>query len=121
MELEDKNKNKFELYEENVEIISSDHSGVGKSTQIKLKIKSKNKKYIYFHLGDDCYKEEVINRLKKLGNLIKEEEKTVLHLDLSFSKQTELMKEFLFCFLFTKYFGQNKNLFYLPKKNRNNH
>jgi hypothetical protein len=33
------------------EIISSDVTGVGKSTQIKLEIEKNNRKYIYFPIG----------------------------------------------------------------------
>ena len=40
----------------------------------------------------------------------------MIHLDLYDSKQTELMKDFLYSFLITKLYGQNENLFYLSKK-----
>ena len=103
-------------YEENVEIISSDKTGVGKSTQIKLKAKAKIKSYIYFPLGGEFSRIDAIARLKKLEDKIKDGEKTILHLDLYDSKQTGLMKELLFSFLITKYFGQNEAIFYLPKK-----
>lgn len=48
------NKNLFASlkYEgDDIEIISSDISGVGKSTQIKKEIEDKKKKYIYFPFG----------------------------------------------------------------------
>ena len=113
---EDKKKQEQDSYEENVEIISSDKAGVGKSTQIKLKVKAKNKKYVHFPFGGEFSRKDVIVRLKKIEDKIKDEEKTVIHLDLYDSKQTELMKDFLYSFLITKLYGQNENIFYLSKK-----
>ena len=116
LEHDEKKKQQEESYEENVEIISSDKAGVGKSTKIKAKIKAKNKKYIHFPFGGEFSRKDVINRLKKIQNQITKEERTVIHLDLYDSKQTELMKDFLYSFLITKLYGQNEDLFYLSKK-----
>ena len=116
LEHDEKKKQQEESYEENVEIISSDKAGVGKSTKIKAKIKAKNKKYIHFPFGGEFSRKDVINRLKKIQNQITNEERTVIHLDLYDSKQTELMKDFLYSFLITKLYGQNEDLFYLSKK-----
>jgi len=113
---EDKKKQGEITYDENVEIISSDRAGVGKSTQIKLKVKSLKKKYIHFPFGGEFSRKDVINRLKKIQDQISNEENTVIHLDLYDSKLTELMKDFLYSFLITKLYGQNENLFYLSKK-----
>ena len=113
---DDKKKIGKKLYKENVEIISSDKAGVGKSTQIKLKIKSQNKKYIHFPFGGEFSRKDVINRLKKVQDKITNEDNTVIHLDLYDSKQTDLMKDFLYSFLVTKLYGQSENLFYLSKK-----
>ena len=113
---DDKKKIEKKLYKENVEIISSDKAGVGKSTQIKLKIKSQNKKYIHFPFGGEFSRKDVINRLKKIQDKITNEDNTVIHLDLYDSKQTDLMKDFLYSFLVTKLYGQSENLFYLSKK-----
>ena len=48
--LEHKSKKNYEqiLYEENIEIISSDKSGVGKSNQIRQKIEKSGKKYTIY-------------------------------------------------------------------------
>ena len=113
---DDKKKEGQILYDENVEIISSDKAGVGKSTQIKLKVKAEGKTYIHFPFGGEFSRKDVINRLKKIQEKIINEEKTVIHLDLYDSKQVELMKDFLYSFLITKLYGQNENLFYLSKK-----
>ena len=115
--LEHKKKAKLEekSYDENVEIIYSDKTGVGKSRNIKLRIEEeKKKKYIYFPFGGEFTRKEIIKRLNEI--IITDEEKTVIHLDLYDSKQIDLMKDFLYCFLVTKLYGQNENLFYLSKK-----
>ena len=113
---DDKNKMGKKLYKENVEIVSSDKAGVGKSTQIKLNILKEGKKYIHFPFGGEFSRKDVINRLTKIQDKIRDEEKTVIHLDLYDSKQVDLMKDFLYSFLVTKLYGQNENLFYLSKK-----
>jgi energy-coupling factor transporter ATP-binding protein EcfA2 len=114
--LEHKNKKKGEkiLYKENVEIIFSNKSGVGKSKYIEQNIKNNGKQYIYFPFGGEFNRKDVINRLKHIK--IKNEEKAAIHLDLYDSKQTDLMKDFLYSFLITKLYGQNETLFYLSKK-----
>ena len=113
---DDKKNEGLILYDENVEIIISDKPGIGKSTQIKLKVLNDDKMYIYFPFGGELNKKDILNQLKKLQEQIKEEENTVIHLDLYDSKHTELMKDFLYRFLITKFYGQNEDLFYLPKK-----
>ena len=114
--LEHKDKKILEekSYDENVEIIYSDKTGVGKSQFIKSEVEKKNKKYIYLPFGGEFTRKDIINRLNEI--IIPEEEKTVIHLDLYDSKQVDLMKDFLYCFLITKLYGQNENLFYLSKK-----
>ena len=96
--------------ESKVEIIASDKSGVGKSTQIKLKILDANKKYTYFPFGGVFTREDVVERLKQLKL-----QNCVLHLDLCDTDQIELMTEFLFSMLITKLYGKNEDIFYLPK------
>ena len=51
---------KLKLEDSNVEIISSDRTGVGKSTQIKLDIEKRNKKYIYFPIGGSFSRRDII-------------------------------------------------------------
>ena len=117
LEHKDKTKDMEFTYEENVEIISSDKSGVGKSTHIKEQVKKEGKKYIHFPFGGEFSRKDVIKRLKDIDieiSLIKNV-KPVIHLDLYDSKQIDLMKDFLYSFLITKLYGQNENLFYLSK------
>ena len=92
----------------NVDIITSDFSGVGKSTQIKLSVEKEKKKYIYFPLGGVFKREDIVIRLKNL----KISTDSVLHLDLYDTDQTDLMMEFLFSILITKLYGQNEDIFY---------
>ena len=101
----------LKIDDSNVEIISSDKCGVGKSTQIKLEINRKRKKYIYFPFGGVFNREHVIERLKKLEI----PSNSALHIDLYDTEQTELMTEFLFSLLITKLYGQNEDTFYLSK------
>ena len=56
--------------ESNIEIITSDKSGAGKSTQIELQIKNKGKKYIYFPFGGVINREDIVNRLNNLNQKI---------------------------------------------------
>jgi hypothetical protein len=96
-----------------VEIIYSDQSGVGKSTQIKLSTNKKQKQeYIYFPFGGVFNREDIIERLKNLVI----PKNSLLHLDLNDTEQTALMTEFLFSILITKLYGQNEDIFYLPKE-----
>ena len=115
--LEHKNKKKNEkyFYNEKIQIIYSDKAGVGKSTHIIEDIKKSKKKYIHFPFGGEITRKEIINRLKNIKIKNNDAKETVIHLDLYDSKQTDLMKNFLFCFLVTKLYSQNENLFYLSK------
>ena len=115
--LEHKNKKKNEkyLFNEKVQIICSDKAGVGKSTHIIEDIKKSKKRYIHFPFGGEISRKEIISRLKRIKIKNKDASETVIHLDLYDSKQTDLMKNFLFCFLITKLYSQNENLFYLSK------
>ena len=119
LEHKDKIKGDQILYDEKVEIISSDKSGVGKSTYIKEKVKNLGKNYIHFPFGGEFNRKDVINRLKKINEDIyrnKKADRSIIHLDLYDSKQVDLMKDFLYSFLITKLYGQNENLFYLSKE-----
>ena len=101
-----------EKYEGNdIEIIKSDKSGVGKSTQIKKEIEDNKKKWIYFPFGGVFTREDIIKRLKELNI----DSNCVLHIDLYDTDQTSLMMDFLFSILITRFYGQNEDIFYLSK------
>ena len=95
----------------NIEIIKSDKSGVGKSTQIKNSIEKCGKIWVYFPFGGVFTREDIIKRLKDL----KIDRNCVLHLDLYNTDLTILMMEFLFSVLITRVYGQNEDIFYLSK------
>ena len=97
--------------QKDIEIIKSDKSGIGKSTQIQLDIEKNNKKRIYFPFGGAFSQKEIISRLKKLDIA----DNCVLHLDLYDSDRTNLMMEVLFSLLITRFYGQNEDIFFLPK------
>ena len=101
-----------ELYEGNdIEIIKSDKSGVGKSTKIKKDIEDNKKKWIYFPFGGVLNREDIIRRLK--GLII--DSNCIIHIDLYDTDQISLMMDFLFSILITRFFGQNDDIFYLSK------
>jgi uncharacterized protein with ACT and thioredoxin-like domain len=83
-------------FDSKVEIVLSDRVGVGKSTYIRQEIEEKKKReYIYFPLGGEFTKKEVLERLKELINL-KNLNNATLHLDLNDTDQIDLTMEFLF-------------------------
>ena len=114
---ENKKKNLDEgIFEnEEIEIYYSDKAGVGKSTKIKNEAIENEKNYVYFPLGGEFTKLDIISRLKN-NNILKENKNIVLHIDLFDTKKTEEMKEFLFSLLITKLYGLNENIFYLNKE-----
>ena len=95
-----------------VEIIESDSTGVGKSTKIKNDIENRKKKYVYFPLGGEFNKFEVINRLKKIPNLTN----ISIHFDIFDTPKIDLMKEFLFFIFITKSYSLYEDIFYLNKE-----
>ena len=113
---EDKKKNLEEgIFEgEKIEIYYSDKSGVGKSTKIKKEAEELGKNYVYFPIGGEFNKKEIISRFKK-NKILKDNKNVVLHVDLFDTRRTELMREFLFSILITKLYGQNEDIFYLNK------
>jgi len=107
------NMTDYKIFSE-VEVYSSDYSGLGKSTLIKNSFKEDypDHEYIYFQLADNIDKKEIIERLLNFPI----DKKIALHLDLYDSKQIESLSEFLFSFLFLKYYSQNENIFYYGNK-----
>ena len=107
----DLNKNINYTNKSIIEIVSSDASGVGKSNYIKDEFSLiKNYEYIYFPLGGDIQREEIISRLKKLNK-----KNVALHLDLLDINSPEIIecvKDFLYSFLVLKYYNENDDIFY---------
>ena len=115
---EDKGTNNENLKElENVKIITSDICGLGKSEKIKKEIMDNKKQYYHFPLGGTLSKSIIYNKLENLMEKIKTEnyKDVAIHLDLTESSDREIINEFLFCFLITKFYKNNENIIYIPK------
>ena len=97
----------------NIMVIHSDYSGVGKSTYIKNKAKD----YIYIPIGGIFNKENALKRLLDLDKEqnINDKKNLLIHADLYETSQKTLMNDFLYFILITKLYGENNNLFYLSK------
>ena len=103
---------KNEKYEENnIEIIKSDISGIGKSTQIKKNIQDNQKKWIYFPIYEVFNYNEIIERL----NILNIDNNSALHLDLYNIDNIDLMQEFLFSLLIARFNSYNEEFYYLSK------
>ena len=99
---------------DDIQIIYSDRSGVGKSYKIRNDIFNNGNKYAHFPFGGVIEQEIVIERLKQL----KLDDYSEIHLDLYDTDQIQLMMEFLFSLLITKLYQYNENIFYFSKKIR---
>lgn len=83
---------------------------MGKSTKIQKDFEQyiqKKYKYIYFPIGDNITREEILIRLKELKN-----EHIALHIDLLETNKSDLIRDFLFTFLITKYYSKKENIFF---------
>ena len=105
----------------NIKVITSDICGLGKSFKIKKMIEKDNKQYFLFPLGGIVTKTVIFEKLSRLLNKIKEKIKdnnyqnVAIHLDLTESKETSIINDFLFSFLITKFYTKNENIIYIPK------
>ena len=113
LNIEGKNEQKIE--DENIKIVHSDSSGVGKSTFIKAKAKND---YIYFPVGGVFSKEEILERFKELDEEknINNMEDLLLHIVLYDTEQKSIMNDFLYFILVTKTIVKDINIFYLSRK-----
>ena len=124
----------------NITVISSEVCGLGKSFKIKKMIKDDDKKnYYHFPLGGKLTKniiyQKILDLFEKIGvrtDTEKEEnseddnnenendkeylkfENVAIHLDIVESKEIDLINEFLFSFLITKFYTNNENIIYIP-------
>lgn len=113
-------KKKLDVKIENVTIYLSNVNGTGKTFAIKNDIAEKDFKYKYFPFGGYLTKEIVYKKIKDLLEDINKEEdnksKICIHLDLYETEQKGIMNDFLFSFLFTKYYKNDENVIYIPKE-----
>ena len=99
----------------NIDVITSEQTGLGKSTLIKNNFSIGNYNYLYFPLGGDVKKNEIIHRLNKIDLL--KNKKIGFHLDLHDTNQIGIIREFLFHFLITKcYYISNEEIFYFDNE-----
>ena len=94
----------------NIKIVYSNGSGVGKSYIIKKESEMNHKKYEYFPIGGDFVREDIIRRLQTYQF---ESGKSLIHLDIHETKKVDLIKDFLFSFLILRSYFFNDLLFYL--------
>ena len=98
----------------------SNVNGTGKTFAIKNDIAEKDFKYKYFPFGGYLTKEIVYKKIKDLLEDINKEEdnksKICIHLDLYETEQKGIMNDFLFSFLFTKYYKNDETIIYIPKE-----
>ena len=103
----------------NTYIILSEICGLGKSTKIKKFIQTERKIYIYFPLDKNLTKNFIYNKLdkiiKEINNKTMNNYKDIaIHLDLFETKDYNVLNEFLFSFLITKFYNDKGNIIYIP-------
>ena len=94
----------------NIKIYLSDVSGRGKSMKIYNDFNQElkqNYEYIYFPIGGDITRDEILNRLIDLKN-----KNVALHIDLLETNKIDLIRDFLFSFLIIKCYSKEENIFY---------
>ena len=103
----------------NIFVYLSDVNGTGKTFAIKEDIRTKQLNYIYFHFGGFLSKKIIYQRINELLLEIKKYDdinKIAIHLDLYETEEKNLMNDFLFSFLFTKYYKNDENVIYIPRE-----
>ena len=101
----------------NINVITSEICGLGKSEKIRKLIKDSGKKYFHFPLGGILTKNIIYKKLEKLLDKIKNYnyKNVAIHLDLTESKEKSIINEFFFSFLITKFYSNNENIIFIPK------
>ena len=99
----------------NINIITSEICGLGKTEKIKKLINGKN--YFHFPLGGILTKDIIYSKLEKLLEKIKNYnyKDVAIHLDLTETKVISIMNEFFFSLLITKFYSNNENILFIPK------
>ena len=105
-------ENCFLTRSDNIHLVSSDKSGIGKSEKVKeIVLKSVNNDYIYFPLGGVFTRDELFNRLIKC----KFKSESSIHLDLYDSDNIDLMTDFLFEIMILKSYKRKEDILMLPE------
>ena len=104
-----------------IEIIKSTYCGLGKSELIKrIKINDNIKKkvktnYIYFPLGGQFTRNNLIERLNKLPDMYDITKTFLIHFDITQTKEIELLNEFFFKLIVLRKCDLNENVKYFGK------
>ena len=109
--LEDNNQ-QYKHINDNIEVFISERAGYGKSKEIKDKIDSEFKNYIYFPIGGDFTRKKIIQRLIDFKIPQREIANYVIHFDLSETDLIELVREILLKILILKKLDINEQIFY---------
>jgi hypothetical protein len=103
-------------------LVRSSCCGLGKSELIKNKIliikdkkEIEEKKYIYFQIGGQFKKEDLINRLRKIPDISDINKKYLIHFDLKQNKEIELLNEFFFKLLILRKCDLDEDVIYFGK------
>jgi len=107
----------------NISVITSDICGLGKSEEIRKRIKETKKTYFHFPLGGILSKSTIFDKLENLLDKINEEinknnkkyDDIAVHLDLTESQETSIINEFFFSLLISKFYSNSENIIYIPK------
>jgi len=102
----------FKNQSNNIVIVKSDCSGVGKSYLIKKLAREKNIDYFYFPVSGVITKLELIHRLKKM-NLVKN---SLLHIDLEECDNEYITRSFIFELLVIKCILHNEFVYKLSEE-----
>ena len=98
----------------NVTVYSSDYPGVGKTRKIQEDAKNKNLSVILFPFGNDSPLSELYIKIKNIVLTSEKENTSILvHIMLYDSQKTENINEFLFYFIFMKYYATERFNFYI--------
>ena len=110
----------------NVTVITSDLCGLGKTFKIKKMIDNNKQKYFHLPLGEIISKKIITLKLNNILKKIKEEKskdnygrekniiKYAIHLDLTESEEINILNEFFFSFLITKFYSNGDTIIYIP-------
>ena len=98
----------------NVTVYSSNYPGVGKTRKIQEDAKNKNLSVILFPFGNDSPLSELYVKIKNIVlNSEKNNTSILVHIMLYDSQKTENINEFLFYFIFMKYYATERFNFYI--------
>ena len=106
----DKNKDKMAL-------ISSSICGFGKSTFIKNQ-KDNNGVIIYLPIGGEISKDDLKERIKLAFKNNSNNDSIILHIDLTYTDEKEIVKDFLFKLLILRKCDLNENVIYFKPETK---